>query len=91
MESITDDEIVEAIMPIGWERPDDVDGCSSNCRLNVLNNFVHTKRFGYNPYELELSHLVRKGLLTRDEALGKIDDQPEHYLKSLMNDLDMDV
>jgi tRNA(Ile)-lysidine synthase TilS/MesJ len=87
LENITENEILAAIAPLGWIAPKDVDGCSSNCRLNVYNNYVHQKRFGYSPYELELSHLVRKGLLSREEAIAKLEDQPREHLRKIMEEL----
>lgn len=87
IENISEQEIVKHIKPLGWQKPGDVDGCSSNCRLNTFNNYVHQKNFGYSPYELELSHLIRKKQLTRDEALKKINDQPVDQLQAIMNEL----
>lgn len=83
LERITENEIVEKIQEIGWRSPGDVDGCSSNCRLNTFNNYVHQVTFGYNPYELELSHLIRKGLMTRNEALEKVNDQPSEQRRDI--------
>lgn len=87
IENITEEGIVEAIEPLGWQRPGDVDGCSSNCRLNTFNNYIHQKKFGYSPYELELSHLIRRDRMTRDEALEKINDQPKEQLNLIMSQL----
>ncbi|MBN2656327.1 MAG: hypothetical protein JXR86_04645 [Spirochaetales bacterium] len=87
MESLTENQIIEAITPLGWERPGDVDGCSSNCRLNTFNNIIHQKKFGYSPYELELSHLIRKNQLTREEALEKLLDQPREIYESIGKEL----
>jgi tRNA(Ile)-lysidine synthase TilS/MesJ len=89
LEKITEREIIEAIIPLGWTSPKDVDGCSSNCRLNVFNNFAHERRFGYSPYELELSQLVRKGLMSREEAIGKLEDQPAERLEEIMKELNI--
>lgn len=75
LEDITEEQIVKDIEKLGWVKPKDVDGCSSNCRLNGFNNFIHVKKFGFNPYELELSHLIRRGKITREEALEKIKQQ----------------
>jgi hypothetical protein len=87
VEDITEAEIIEKVKSIGWVAPKDVDGCSSNCQLNTFNNYIHQRKYGYNPYELELSHLIRKGLLSRDEALHKLADQPEDMLNSVMAQL----
>lgn len=87
MEDLTEKQIVDEIQPLGWERPGDVDGCSSNCRLNTFNNIIHKKQYGYNPYELELSHLIRKNQLSRDEALEKLDDQSVEFFKEIGREL----
>jgi len=89
LENFTEEEIVRSILPLGWAPPKDVDGCSSNCRLNVFNNYVHEKKLGYNPYELELSHLIRNNLLTREEALEKINDQPQEQIRLIMSELEI--
>lgn len=91
VENITEEQIFKEVGEIGWVGPKDVDGCSSNCQLNSFNNMCHVKTFGYNPYELELSHMIRKGLLTRDEALRKISDQlTDSHISSIMNKLNVD-
>lgn len=90
LEEITENEIIEQILPLGWEKPKDVDGCSTNCVLNAFNNHVHEKHFGYSPYELELSYLIRKKLLTREEALEKLLDQPLDQIVYAYKELDID-
>jgi hypothetical protein len=89
LKDLSEEEIVKEIEPLGWQRPTDVDGCSSNCRLNTFNNFIHEKQFGYNPYELELSHLIRKGQMLRQEALNKVNDQPIQELDGIMDQLEI--
>lgn len=87
LENIGERQIIAEIEKLGWIQPRDVDGCSSNCRLNVLNNHAHQKKYGFNPYELELSHLIRVGQLTRAEALEKIQDQSGEQLEQVMSEL----
>jgi hypothetical protein len=89
LENITENEILERIKPLGWIKPGDVDGCSTNCTINSFNNYVHLRRFGYSPYELELSHLIRKKLLSREEALEKLQDQPKAQIDTAMSVLEM--
>ncbi len=86
-ETASEDEIVAEVSRIGWRQPDDVDGCSSNCRLNAFNNYAHEMAYGYNPYELELSHLVRQGLLPRDQAMRKLDDKAGAQLDDVLAEL----
>jgi hypothetical protein len=90
LENITEKEIIEKILPLGWVKPADVDGCSTNCRINAFNNYVHTCKFGYSPYELELSHLIRKNLLTREEAMNKLFDQPRDQIDFAKAELKID-
>lgn len=90
IENIPDNKIIENISTLGWEEPEDVDGCSTNCRINTFNNHLHEKKFGYNPYELELSHLIRKNLLTREIALSRLLDQPVSQIDSIYKELMID-
>ena len=69
--------ILAEIKDLGWIHPEKLDGCTSNCALNVVGNMCHEKKYGFHPYALELSKLIRKGLLTRDEALRKLSLQVE--------------
>ena len=64
--------ILEEIRELGWLYPEHLDGCTSNCALNVVGNRCHEEKYGFHPYALELSKLVRKGLLTRAEAIEKL-------------------
>jgi len=69
--------ILDEIRDLGWIHPEKLDGCTSNCALNVVGNLCHEKKYGFHPYALELSKLVRKALLSRDEALHKLSLQVE--------------
>jgi hypothetical protein len=91
LEDISEHEIIEQIKPLGWIEPEDVDGCSTNCIINCFNKFVHQQRYGYSPYELELSYLIRKSLLTRDEAIRKCEDQPAKQIEYVSKELGFDV
>jgi hypothetical protein len=64
--------ILEQIRDLGWVYPERLDGCTSNCALNAVGNLCHGEKFGFHPYALELSKLVRKGLLSRSQALDKL-------------------
>ncbi len=75
--------ILEEIRLLGWEHPEGLDGCTSNCALNVVGNICHQKKYGFHPYALELSKLVRKGLLSRDQALEKLSQPVDEQLIQL--------
>ncbi|AIQ13258.1 adenine nucleotide alpha hydrolase family protein [Paenibacillus durus] len=84
--------IYETISSLGWVRPEDVDPNSSNCRLNSLGIVKHLEHYGFHPYDYEMSLLVQQGIITREEALRRVEDPAETTLilseeveKSLMS------
>ena len=72
--NITETEVLNSISELGWVKPNDLDGCTSNCSLNAVGNLCHKKKYGFHPYAQELAQLVRLNLLSRDEALQKLND-----------------
>ncbi len=67
-----EDAILDEIMAIGWELPENTDGNSSNCLLNSYANQSHINRFGFHPYAFEISNMVRSGHMTREEGIKKL-------------------
>ncbi|MCM2266902.1 MAG: 7-cyano-7-deazaguanine synthase [Elusimicrobiales bacterium] len=71
----------ETIMrELGWKYPRfSYPAKSTNCSLNFISVHNSMKHFGYTHYHVEMSKLVRDGLLTRAEALEllKRDFSPE--------------
>jgi len=61
------------IEDLGWENPENTDLNSTNCLLNAFGNYVHLKKYGYNPYVQEISGLIRSGIITREEGLARLD------------------
>ena len=66
-------KIVERIKQHGWEKPDDTDPNSSNCRLNAYANQIHRQRYNFHPYVWEIANMVREGVMSREEGLEKIE------------------
>lgn len=66
--------IYAAIEKLGWQRPKDVDACSTNCQLNSYGIVKHLEKHGYHPYDYEIAMLVRTGNITRDEGLRRLED-----------------
>ena len=58
---------------VPWVRPRDT-GRSTNCRINELGIFVHTRERGFHNYALPYSWDVRLGHKERDAALKELDD-----------------
>lgn len=74
---VTEDEIIGAISALGWTRPVDTGVTSTNCRLNDLGVFIHTRRHGFHPYALEIAEQLRAGTMSRSEAEDKLARLPE--------------
>ena len=66
-----EDNIHKEIATLGWQPPKDTDANSSNCLLNSFANLIHMRQFKFHPYALELSGLVRRGVLEREDAIER--------------------
>jgi hypothetical protein len=66
-----EDNIHKEIATLGWRPPLDTDANSSNCLLNSFANLIHMRQFKFHPYAMELSGLVRRGLLEREEGIER--------------------
>jgi hypothetical protein len=73
---VAEDEIIRALEPLGWTRPTDTGVTSTNCRLNDLGVFTHTRRHGFHPYAFEIAEQLRQGLMSKDEAIHKLETLP---------------
>jgi len=71
-EDYSQEDVIAKISGFGWVHPEDTGVHSSNCRLNDLGILAHYGQHGFHPYEPELADLVRKGLMGREAALGKV-------------------
>lgn len=74
------DEMYEYLdTKLPWHRPTDT-GRSTNCLINKLGIFVHTKELGYSNYAFPYSWDVRMGHKNRAQAIDEINepiDEPE--------------
>ena len=71
-----EEDSLEQIRALGWERPRDTDPNSTNCLLNTFANVYHLSEMGYHPYAMELSGLVRQGHMGREEAIERLELAP---------------
>lgn len=74
--SVREEEIIADLKPLGWKRPRDTGVTSTNCRLNDLGVYIHSRRHGFHPYALEIAEQLRHGLVTLKEAAAKLDAIP---------------
>lgn len=57
---------------------------STNCYLNFISVYNSIKYYGYTHYHVEMSKLIRAGLLTREEALKNLEI---NFDKELLNSI----
>lgn len=74
--TVTEEEIITSISELGWKRPKDTGKTSTNCRLNDLGVYIHTRRHGFHPYAFEIAEQLRQEVVTREEALTKLETLP---------------
>ncbi len=55
---------------------------TTNCYLNFISVYNAIKHFGYTHYHVEMSKLIREGLLTREEAMRNLEI---NFDKELLN------
>ena len=59
---------------LGWQYPKlSYPGRSTNCALNFISVANAMKHYGYTHYHVEMSKLIRQGVLTREEALRDLE------------------
>jgi hypothetical protein len=83
-------EYVETIKrELDWDYPQhSYPKKSTNCELNFLASALAVKNYGYSHYHIEMSNLIRMGLITRDEALELLAiDFGDEVLKPIVNKL----
>ena len=70
-----EEEILQFLIEKGWKQSSDTGAHSSNCQINDLGIQNHVKRYGFHPYEADLTARVRNGSMTRKEAIKRIEAQ----------------
>lgn len=61
---------------------------STNCDLNFLASSLAVKNYGYSHYHIEMSNLIRLGMITREEALELLKlDFDQEILDGIMKKL----
>ena len=72
--SLAEDAIVADLEAFGWRKSLDTGRNSSNCLLNDLGVLLHRTKYGFHPYMFEVAEQVRAGLVSRQEAIEKVEE-----------------
>jgi hypothetical protein len=65
-------EILPRLAELGWRRPADTGCGSTNDTLNPLANREYRRLYGFERQAIQLAGYVRRGLMTREEALAEL-------------------
>jgi len=70
---------------LGWKQPkESYPHRTTNCALNFLSVHNSMKHYGYTHYHVEMSKLIRQGIITREEALADLEiNFDNEYLNSI--------
>lgn len=76
---------------LGWQYPaQSYPRKSTNCALNFVSVHNSMRDYGYTHYHVEMSKLVREGVMSRDEALKNLEtDFSEELLGGILSTLDL--
>lgn len=59
---------------LGWQPPgDSYPRGSTNCKLNFISVYISMRDYGFSHYHIEMSQMVRQGVLSREEALAALE------------------
>lgn len=89
LEDYNEKDIIKLIQTIGWVMPSNTGKNSSNCQLNEYGVKKHVEKYEFHPYELEICQQVRRGFMSPQEALDRLNDVNEksYYdrIESILN------
>jgi glutamine---fructose-6-phosphate transaminase (isomerizing) len=78
----------ELIQNTDWRPPTDVaDDWHSDCTFHIIKEYMYQKMLGVSYIDGFLSNQIRRGLVSRDEALQKLFSAKKHLARNLENAL----
>ena len=77
---------------LGWEYPErSYPKKTTNCDLNFIASKLAVKNYGYSVYHIEMSNMIRMGIVTREEAIAALQmDFGQEITSGILNKLDVD-
>lgn len=74
---------------LDWEYPEkSYPKKSTNCELNFLASKLAVDNFGYSHYHIEMSNLIRMGMITREEAMQLLEiDYADEIINPILEKL----
>lgn len=88
------DEYVEIIQEkVGWQYPkQSYPRKTTNCSLNFISVHNSMRDYGYTHYHVEMSKMVREGVISREEALKNLEtDFSPEMLSGILKKLELSI
>lgn len=85
LDQLAEDYVEVIKRECNWKQPrQSYPANSTNCAMNNISAYNSLKNYGYTHYHVEMSKLVRQGLMTREEALKHLEvNFSEELLKEI--------
>lgn len=89
-----ENEIMETIVgELGWQKYKYSEApWRSDCKINLLKNYFYYNLLGFSKNDELASNLIRKNLLTREEAIPRVSKEnifPKEYFEKFAKDLNL--
>ena len=92
-----EEQVLSIIASLGWRYDKPFKSAwRSDCYIGVLRQFFYKKALGFNDLDIHYSDLIRNNVLTREEALSKIESEGnnrEEFVREILDkfyDIDYD-
>ena len=92
-----DEKEIERVLfeEVKWKMPDGAKNSSRwGCEADTLRQYLFYRLLGYNDTNVDLSYMIRDGLITREEAKVKLESSvniSEDYIKYIINKAGVDA
>lgn len=92
-----DEKVIENVLfnEVHWKIPDGAKNSSRfGCEADTLRQYLFYRTLGYNDTNVDLSYMIRDGLISRKDAALKLESSvniPEEYIKYILNKAGVDA
>lgn len=92
-----DEKEIERVLfnEVNWKLPDGTKNSSRwTCEADTLRQYLFYRTLGYNDTNVDLSYMIRDGLISREDAAFKLESSvniPDDYIKYIVNKAGVDA
>lgn len=92
-----DEKEIERVLfnEMDWQMPEGSKNSSRwGCEADTLRQYLYYRTLGYNDTNVDLSYMIRDGLISREEAVEKLESSiniPDSYIKYILSKAGIDA